>query len=218
MRTFSYVSIALAAIFNMVGSAQAGNVSAVTLYGLYKGGDEFKSPLDVTFFMTDDEHEAKNAVQTYGFYWDGERNPTPGFPSPGLGNHCSQAFAPNEGPAGSMVPLHCMAWVFAQPVQGTVPVYRYLNPETGKHFFTTSHEEGQQAVYRYGFADEGICCYVAPTQLPGTVPLYRLYSDKGGHFYTTDSRLEQWLELRENFRSEGITGYVWATSVNLPSQ
>jgi len=50
-----------------------------------------------------------------------------------------------------------VAYVFSQPNQSTVPLYRFYNPNIG-HFFTTDYSEGANA----GLSYEGIACYVLP--------------------------------------------------------
>jgi hypothetical protein len=190
--------------------ANARDIQAVPLRAVYKMDEGYKSPLKAVFFMTDSASEAQAASSQYHFtisYDSGcsDCEAKAGFP--GLGQICP----------GNGYNNWCLGWVFPEQAVGTVPLYRYLNPDNGRHFFTTSHDEGQSAILRYGFVDEGICCFVSATQIAGTVPLRRLYGDRGGHFYTTSDRLGQWLELRENFRPEGAAAYIWSSPVSLPA-
>ncbi|GAA4630133.1 hypothetical protein GCM10023196_054210 [Actinoallomurus vinaceus] len=41
-----------------------------------------------------------------------------------------------------------------------VPLFRLWNPAIGDHFYTTSVEERNNAVVRYGYLSEGIACEV----------------------------------------------------------
>jgi hypothetical protein len=112
-----------------------------------------------------------------------------------------------EGPIG---------FVFDHQVAGTVPVYRVYKQETWSenlidhHFFTVDKAEADRAVARLGFSDEGICCYIASTQLPGTVPLYRLYSKKrADHFYTASPHERDSAKFNDGYELEGVVGFVW---------
>jgi hypothetical protein len=86
-----------------------------------------------------------------------------------------------------------------------VPLYRYWNPTTIDHFYTTNFRELGRG--RFGYRYEGIQGYVSPRRLRGTVPLYRYWNPTiRDHFYTTNFR-----ELgrgRAGWRYEGIQCYV----------
>ena len=89
------------------------------------------------------------------------------------------------------------------PNENYRPVYRVWNGED--HLYTTSNSE----LLPGGCWREGTAFYVGISQLPGHVPLYRLYDEEGGdHFYCiSSSEKEQAIELL-GFRDEGILGYV----------
>ena len=99
-------------------------------------------------------------------------------------------------------------------MEGSVPFYRFLNNE-GNHFFTASRAEALSAMRSYGYRSEGICCYIAPTQLPGTVPLYRLRRPgrNSVHRYLIDQYEKDRLIAADGYVNEGIAGYVWTTAV-----
>src|SRR5262245_12534187 len=80
-----------------------------------------------------------------------------------------------------------IGFVFEQRVIGTVPLYRYRGRSNGDHFFTTSEPEGNQAIAKYDYVPEGICCYISPTPQPGAVPLFRLLWGGRHHYYLTDA-------------------------------
>jgi hypothetical protein len=65
-------------------------------------------------------------------------------------------------------------YVFNSQTQGTVPLYRLLNPNNGDHFYTSSATERDNAIATIGYISEGTACYVFNSQTQGTVPLYRL--------------------------------------------
>jgi hypothetical protein len=54
------------------------------------------------------------------------------------------------------------AYVSATAQSGLVPLYRLYNASAGKHLFTTSTTERDQAVASLGYVSEGIAAYVAP--------------------------------------------------------
>ena len=109
-------------------------------------------------------------------------------------------------------------YVFNQLIVDTVTLYRYRNRLSGDHFFTTSETEGNQAIVKYDCVPEGICCYLAPTQSPGTVPLYRLLYNNKYHRYLTNADVRAIDMYRGWAEDEGITGFVWTSPVSLPAQ
>jgi len=73
------------------------------------------------------------------------------------------------------------------PLLTTVPLYRYWNPSTGDHFYTTNFRELGNG--RFGYRPEGIQCHVLPQQRAGSIPLYRYWNPTvADHFYTTNFR------------------------------
>ncbi len=64
--------------------------------------------------------------------------------------------------------------------------FRFYNPRTGAHFFTTSTSE-RDSVLRQSphFQYEGVAFYTSATQAPGLKPVHRFFGlDSGVHFYT----------------------------------
>jgi len=103
----------------------------------------------------------------------------------------------------------CYLWT--KQATGTDPLYRLYKGSNGTpdHFYTADPAEKQKAETRDGYKVEGVTGYIAKTQLPGTVPLYRLFSVHGGeHFYTVDEKERQFAETHDGFKDEGIAGYV----------
>lgn len=124
----------------------------------------------------------------------------------------------------------------AQPVQ-TVPLYRlrYIyktekdSGNQSEHFYTANKAERDSAlknlvggattgsVYTFNrkdsiffFIDEGVEGYLSPKQVPGTVPLYRLYKDPMKHFYTADATEKDKAISQYGYTFENIVGYVSA--------
>ncbi len=68
-----------------------------------------------------------------------------------------------------------------------VAVYRFYDSIKGKHFYTASTDERNalQNNPQWGYAYEGVAFYAYPSQITGTLPVYRFYnSTTGDHFYT----------------------------------
>ena len=60
-----------------------------------------------------------------------------------------------------------------------------------------------------GYRDDGIVGYIASTQAPGTMPLYRLSSPDGStHFYTA-STTEKSQFQGQGWKDEGVAGYIY---------
>ena len=81
-----------------------------------------------------------------------------------------------------------VAW-YAYPTQaaGTQPVHRFWSDQLGKHFYIMGDSERDriaakyQGIWRY----ETVAWYAYPTQVVGTQPVGRFWSDQFmGHFYT----------------------------------
>jgi hypothetical protein len=71
----------------------------------------------------------------------------------------------------------------APPPPGRVPLFRYFNGQF--HFYTANFAElGNGAG---GYRLEGTVGFVSPTQVAGTIPLFRYrFAPNGSHFYTTN--------------------------------
>ncbi|MGI6469420.1 MAG: hypothetical protein GXZ09_10080 [Syntrophomonadaceae bacterium] len=85
-----------------------------------------------------------------------------------------------------------------------IPLYRCWNGKV--HWYTTNIQE-RNSWLSSGFSDEGICCYISPVPLPGTVPLYKcmLYNDM---YYATSSAERDAVISTYGFSYIGIEGYV----------
>jgi hypothetical protein len=80
------------------------------------------------------------------------------------------------------------------------------------HFYTTNANEVQQLVNFYGFEAEGTTTgYIFPTEQPGTVPLFRLYSlGAADHMYTTSTKTRDYAVKRLGYFVEGTLGFVYS--------
>jgi hypothetical protein len=70
---------------------------------------------------------------------------------------------------------------------GSLPVYRFWSETFLGHFYTISEEEKNlvQATMQIDWKYEGPVYYAYPTQVTGTLPMYRFWSEVYlGHFYT----------------------------------
>ena len=203
LRTFATLGLLLCA---MPAMARAGeSLSTAGLYSFSKGNltggvceDRTCTQVrhDGLFHMTTNEEEKSSMVKYLGWYPidDGTFNLSSNGETRGLG------------------------FVFDRQAQGTVPLFRYLDSQ-GSHFFTLNEQEGQNAVSKYGYTAEGICCYVAMPQLPGTHAIYRLFDSKSGlHVYTGNSDMKERLRWAYGYTLEGIEGYAWDSAATLPAQ
>ena len=97
--------------------------------------------------------------------------------------------------------------------EGAVPVYRFLNQDTGVHLYTTSETEREAIEGQDSFSFEGEVFSAFGTQVEGTIPIYRFFNaDTGAHFYTPSAAERDNLEdnLAE-FESEGIAYFAFPT-------
>src|SRR5436305_240 len=121
--------------------------------------------------------------------------PAPGAPATAGGQPVQPAPAPAGQPAAA---------------NGRAPLYRLSSPAGHDRLYTTSTAERDQAL-QHGFKDEGIAGYIATSQVPGTLPLYRLVKQNGAsseHFYTDNDSERDRAISQLGFRLEGIAGYV----------
>lgn len=95
--------------------------------------------------------------------------------------------------------------VYAAPMAGTVPIFRWFHPGSGDHFYCT--DPAGELAPQAGYTFEGIGWYMYGAAAPNTVPLFRWYSPgSGDHFYTTDPNGE--VAPQVGYQAEGILGYL----------
>jgi len=123
-----------------------------------------------------------------------------------------------------------VAHVMPTQMSGTKPVYQLIMTNPFVSFaYTGDKKEADKWKGGSGqgqWMNQGPVFYVASVQLPGTVPLYRLYApvrvlgdtssggfsgwapDSGQHFYTTKGS-EKTHAINNGWVNQGIVGYVW---------
>ncbi|MEV0408012.1 hypothetical protein [Actinoallomurus sp. NPDC050550] len=90
------------------------------------------------------------------------------------------------------------------------PLFRMWNPTIGDHFYTTSAQERDRAIARYGYTDEGVTARVYTTPHFGTTPLFRLWNPTiRDHFYTTSAEERDNAIARYGYINEGVAGEVF---------
>jgi hypothetical protein len=95
------------------------------------------------------------------------------------------------------------------------PTYRFRNPFTGGHFFTSN--EGEKAyvlanlpAYQY----EGVGFYTYAAQATNSFPIYRFSNSQGFHYFTISETEKNQLLTDQNYRFDGIAFYGFATQVS----
>jgi hypothetical protein len=97
-------------------------------------------------------------------------------------NSCFRQAESGEFTGTDITALRALYGVAAPP-SGRVPLFRYFNGQF--HFYTANFNElGNGAG---GYVLEGTAGFVSPTQIAGTIPLFRyVFTPNGMHFYTTN--------------------------------
>ncbi|MEL6442367.1 MAG: hypothetical protein AAFQ80_24360 [Cyanobacteria bacterium J06621_8] len=91
------------------------------------------------------------------------------------------------------------------------PIYRFLNLDTGIHFYTISEAERDATQELANFSFEGEVFFAYPTEEEGTIPIYRFFNVvTGAHFYTPSATERDSVEANlPDFVSEGIAYYAF---------
>lgn len=90
-----------------------------------------------------------------------------------------------------------------------LPVYRFLNEDTGVHLYTISEEERNAVETLDNFSFEGEAFYAYDIQVEGTVPVYRFFNDQtGAHFYTPSVDERDIVSGLDGFESEGVAYFA----------
>ena len=90
-------------------------------------------------------------------------------------------------------------------------VYRFFNPQTGFHLYTTDEREREYISDNLDhFTYEGIVFHAYETQIEESIPIYRFYEPSlGTHFYTEDeTEMRSVQENLTNYNYEGIAYYA----------
>lgn len=143
------------------------------------------------------------------------------FPSPSSDNP-SIPYCQNPGTAYQLE-CHCttatcgagmLNAMEAVLASGPFPVHRFLNTDTGGHFFTINDSEKETVINEYGwFRYEGIGFHAFPIQETGTLPIYRFFNTEvGSHFFTlSESEKHTVIDNYGWLRFEGIGFYAYPT-------
>jgi len=106
----------------------------------------------------------------------------------------------------------------SKPKPVSIPIYRYWQPQSNDHFYTTNVDEigtsVQGKVGKYGYHAEGIAGHCSKDKFEGAIPMYRYYSPGSkDHFYTTNAgeigTTQAGATGKYGYKSEGILCYVW---------
>ena len=95
------------------------------------------------------------------------------------------------------------------------PVHRFFTP--GDHFYTSDENEKNKVLNVLNFDYEGIEFYAFPTQVSGTIPVYRILYVGFDHIYTTsleekNNLIDATMDGSSNYLYEGIIGYVYSAA------
>ncbi|KAJ7802491.1 hypothetical protein B0H14DRAFT_2892134 [Mycena olivaceomarginata] len=106
--------------------------------------------------------------------------------------------------------LGVAAFIFANPEPSTVPFFCLRSATSTAYFYTTNQTE-RDAARASGFTDFMTVGYIYPTQVCGTVPLYRLHfvAANADYMYTTSAAERDNAVLNLRFIYEGVAGYVF---------
>lgn len=131
----------------------------------------FWSPALSSYFYTADEKEKEDLINQHAKEWTYE----------GVAFHALPAgFEPNS-----------------------VPVYRFWSKPLNTHFYTISERERDKLInrfsYTWAYEGEVFWAFAVGKQVPGTIPVYRFWSDVlQRHFYTTDEALKDKMILENS--------------------
>ena len=95
-----------------------------------------------------------------------------------------------------------------------LPVYRFLNQDTGVHLYTISEVERDATQELANFSFEGEAFFAYESAIDGSIPIYRFFNTTtGAHFYTPSIAERDNVEANlPDFQSEGIAYYAFPVS------
>ena len=94
-----------------------------------------------------------------------------------------------------------------------IPVYRFLNEDTGVHLYTTSENERNAVEELDNFSFEGEAFSAYETEVDGSIPVYRFFNSiTGAHFYTPSATERDSVDDLSEYQSEGIAYYALPAS------
>ncbi len=112
------------------------------------------------------------------------------------------------------------SYVSVDPLTGSsepLPVYRFLNEDTGVHLYTISEIERNAVEQLDNFSFEGEAFFAYETEVEGSIPIYRFFNPStGAHFYTPSTGERDNVEDNlPDFQSEGIAYYAFPVETEL---
>ncbi|KAJ6582994.1 hypothetical protein DFH09DRAFT_279597 [Mycena vulgaris] len=111
------------------------------------------------------------------------------------------------------------ALIFPTAELSTVPFFCLINRVTTTFFYTASEAERDNARTSGGFSDYMTAGYIYPSQVCGSIPLYRLHyvAANADYMYTTSTAERDNAVDNMGFTYEGIAGYVFelASGINV---
>ena len=105
------------------------------------------------------------------------------------------------------------SYIGVDPLTGNpepVPVYRFLNQNTGVHLYTIDENERNVVDDLDNFSFEGEAFFAYENEVDGSIPIYRFYNNiSEAHFYTPSAAERDNVEANlPDFQSEGIAYYA----------
>jgi peptidyl-prolyl cis-trans isomerase A (cyclophilin A) len=96
-----------------------------------------------------------------------------------------------------------------------MPVYRFLNRDTGTYLYTISETERETVANSNNFSYEGEAFFAYAEAQPETIPIYRFFNTENGEYFYTPSTVER-DDIEDNlpdYQPEGIAYYALPLSV-----
>ena len=91
----------------------------------------------------------------------------------------------------------------------SLPVYRFLNQDTGVHLYTINETEKDAVEELANFSFEGEVFDAYETEVDGSIPIYRFFnSTTGAHFYTPSATERDAVLELPDYQSEGVAYYA----------
>ena len=91
----------------------------------------------------------------------------------------------------------------------SLPVYRFLNQDTGVHLYTISETERDATEELSNFSFEGEAFSAYASEVEGSIPIYRFFNSvTGAHFYTPSATERDAVVELADYESEGIAYYA----------
>ncbi len=164
-----------------------------------------------------------NARSTYDLRWDVVlRLPVHRFWSPVFRGHF---YTRNETEKNNIIRDLSDYWTYegvaynayAEQAAGTMPVYRFWSPVFAGHFYTMNETEKNNIIRDLSdyWTYEGVAWYAYPTQVAGTVPVYRFWSPVFAHHFFTVNETEKnnvIRDLSQYWTYEGVAYYAFPTA------